>query len=416
MENQKRKTRIVLGITGSIAAYKSVELARYLMARGCEVRVIMTDSASKFITPFLMESITGYPVTQSFWTENQAGAIGHIELADWADALLIAPASADVIAKLRYGFAETPLLAVALATKSPIVLAPAMNVNMYENAATQENVTALRDRGLHIVEPEAGMLACGWIGRGRLAHQREIFAQVRRALSTQDLAGQRVLITAGPTREALDPVRFISNRSSGKMGIALAREAYRRGARVTLVCGPLGRVPQLPRDVECVSVTSADEMYDAVMTRSRSGEIDIAVLAAAVADFRPSVVAEGKIKKASGPGSIALTPNRDILRALGESRDSTHKPMLIGFAVETGEVRDLLAEASRKLTAKNADLVVGNLAADSFDKDTNRVWIVSRDGSHEAVATSTKGRIARRIFNAIVSHQVSACLHEPVQH
>ncbi len=416
MKAQRRKTRVVLGITGSIAAYKSVEITRYLMAKGCEVRAVMTDSAAKFVTPFVLESITGRPVTVSFWNETQAGAIGHIELADWADVVLVAPASADVIAKLRYGFAETPLLAVALATKAPIVIAPAMNVNMYENSVTQENLESLRARGFHIVEPDAGALACGWTGRGRLADQREIFSQVRRALSRQDLAGKSVMITAGPTREAIDPVRYISNRSSGKMGLALAREAHRRGARVVVVCGPVSGKPWLPRGIERVDVTSASEMHKAVMSRFHSGEIDIAILAAAVADFRPAEPSQEKIKKASAPDTLALVPNDDILRELGEGRGSHGRPMLVGFAVETGDVQSLAAEARRKMARKNADMIVGNLAKDSFDKGTNQVYIVARDGSEELIPTMKKSGIARRILDRISATQGAPCLHEPVQH
>lgn len=415
-EKKARKTRVVLGITGSIAAYKSVELARYLMSKGCDVRAVMTESASRFVTPFLLESITRNPVTVSFWNETQAGAIGHIELADWADVLVVAPASADLIAKLRYGFAETPLLAVALATKAPIVLAPAMNVNMYENKATQDNLESLRSRGFHIVEPDAGALACGWTGRGRLAEAREIFWQARRALSPQDLSGKRVIITAGPTREAIDPVRYISNRSSGKMGLALAREAHRRGAHVVVVCGPVAGNPWLPRGIERASVTSASEMHEAVMSRFRSREFDIAILAAAVADFRPAQAAQEKIKKTAAPDTLALVPNNDILRSLGEGRGSSAVPLLVGFAVETGDVQSLAAEARRKMARKGADMIVGNLAKDSFDKDTNQVYIVARDGSDELIPTMKKSGIARRIFDRIAVLQGSPCLHEPVQH
>lgn len=408
--------RIVLGVTGSIAAYKSVELARHLLKRGCQVRVIMTDSASKFVTPFLFESLTGHRVTTTFWNETESGAIGHIELADWADALVIAPASADMIAKLRYGFADTPLLAVALATKAPVILAPAMNVNMYQHPATQENLAELERRGVHVIEPEAGPLACGWIGKGRLAPPQEIYARLRKATSVQDLAGQRVLITAGPTREAVDPVRFLSNRSSGKMGIALAREAFRRGARVTLVHGPLGKKPTVPRGVTCIAVTTANEMFDAVTLRTRAGECDVAVMAAAVADFRPMVASAVKLKKASSAPRIDLSPNPDILKAVGDARGEGGRPFLVGFAVETGDDAALLLEARRKMKAKNADIIVGNLAMDSFDKDTNRVWIVSRSGSEEQVATASKAAVARRIFDSVISQRTATCAHAPLQH
>lgn len=412
----RRKTRVVLGVTGSVAAYKAVELARALMKRGCDVRAVVTESASKFVTPFTFESITGNRVTTSFWNETESGAIGHIELADWTEVLLIAPASADIIAKLRYGFAETPLLAVALATKAPVVVAPAMNVNMYSNAATQENLRELQARGVRVVDPDSGKLACGWSGKGRLAAAQEICWAVRKAVSLQDLAGKRVLISAGPTREAIDPVRFLSNRSSGKMGIALAREAHRRGASVTLVHGPLGKCPQVPRDVECVPVITAREMCDAILARAVDGKCDVAIMAAAVADYRPSAAASEKLKKAGAALSLELVPNQDILKTLGERRGAIGVPFLVGFAVETGGVPALLAEARRKLAVKNADIVVGNLAQDSFDKDTNRVWIVSRDGREEQVETASKSTVARRILDVVVSSDKVSCLRIPVQH
>lgn len=412
----RRKTRVVLGVTGSVAAYKAVELARALMKRGCDVRAVVTESASKFVTPFMFESITGNTVTTSFWSETESGAIGHIELADWAEVLLIAPASADLLAKLRYGFAETPLLAVALATKAPIVVAPAMNVNMYSHPATQENLRELQARGVRMVEPESGMLACGWSGKGRLAAVQEICWAVRKAISVQDMTGKKVLISAGPTREAIDPVRFLSNRSSGKMGIALAREAHRRGASVTLVHGPLGKRPQVPRDVECVSVVSARDMCDAIFARTDEGACDVAIMAAAVADYRPSAAAPEKLKKAGAVLGLDLVPNQDILKMLGERRGSVGAPFLVGFAVETGGIPALLAEARRKLAVKNADIVVGNLAQDSFDKDTNRVWIVSRDGREEQVETASKATVARRILDVIASTDKVSCLRIPVQH
>jgi phosphopantothenoylcysteine decarboxylase/phosphopantothenate--cysteine ligase len=397
-----RATRIVLGVTGSIAAYKAAEIARYFMKRGCVVRVVMTDSAEKFISPLTFESITQQPVLRTFWEETQPGAIGHIALADWADAVVVAPASADCIAKAAFGFAESPLLAVLLATKAPVVMAPAMNVNMYEHPQTQENISTLAARGVTFVEPDSGDLACGWKGRGRLAEASEIYFETRRALGPKDLLGQRVLISTGPTREAIDPVRYISNRSSGKMGIALAKEAYRRGAEVTVVHGPLSSTPRLPRRVSKVSITSAAQMRDAVLSRLSSSP-EIVIMAAAVADYRPAIPATGKIKKSTDPSSIELSPNDDILLELGERKGSSTRPFLVGFAVETGTVEELVAEVQRKLARKNADLMVGNLAQDSFDKDTNRVCIVRRSGTHESLETARKSDVARRIFDAILT-------------
>ena len=397
-----RATRIVLGVTGSIAAYKAAEIARYLMKRGCVVRVVMTDSAEKFISPLTFESITQQPVLRTFWEETQPGAIGHIALADWADAVVVAPASADFIAKAAFGFAESPLLAVLLATKAPVVMAPAMNVNMYEHPQTQENIDHLAARGVTFVEPDSGDLACGWKGRGRLAEASEIYFETRRALGPRDLVGQRVLISTGPTREAIDPVRYISNRSSGKMGIALAKEAYRRGAEVTVVYGPLSSTPRLPRRVSKVSITSAAQMRDAVFSQLSSSP-EIVIMAAAVADYRPASPASEKIKKSTNPSSIELAPNEDILLEVGERKGSSKRPFLVGFAVETGTVEELVAEVQRKLARKNADLMVGNLAQDSFDKDTNRVCIVRRSGTYESLETARKSVVARRIFDAILT-------------
>jgi phosphopantothenoylcysteine decarboxylase/phosphopantothenate--cysteine ligase len=362
----------------------------------------MTDSAEKFISPLTFESITQQPVLRTFWEETQPGAIGHIALADWADAVVVAPASADCIAKAAFGFAESPLLAVLLATKAPVIMAPAMNVNMYEHPQTQENISTLAARGVTFVEPDSGDLACGWKGRGRLAEASEVYFETRRALGPKDLLGQRVLISTGPTREAIDPVRYISNRSSGKMGIALAKEAYRRGAEVTVVHGPLSSTPRLPRRVSQVSITSAAQMRDAVLSRLSSLP-EIVIMAAAVADYRPAIPATGKIKKSTDPSSIELAPNDDILLELGERKGSSTRPFLVGFAVETGTVEELVAEVQRKLARKNADLMVGNLAQDSFDKDTNRVCIVRRSGTYESLETARKSDVARRIFDAILT-------------
>lgn len=397
-----RKARIVLGVTGSIAAYKAAEIARYFMKRGCVVRVVLTDAAAKFISALTFESITQQPVLRSFWEETQPGAIGHIALADWADAVVVAPASADFIAKAAHGFAESPLLAVLLATKAPVVMAPAMNVNMYEHPQTQENIGSLAARGVSFVEPDSGDLACGWKGRGRLADASEVYFTTSRALGPKDLLGQRVLISTGPTREAIDPVRFISNRSSGKMGVALAKEAYRRGAEVTLVHGPLSGTPKLPRLIRTVPVTSAAEMREAIVPRASSAA-DIVIMAAAVADYRPAAPASEKIKKSCDPSLLELAANTDILLEVGEKKGSAPKPFLVGFAVETGGQEELIAEVKRKLARKNADLMVGNLAQDSFDKDTNRVCLVRRSGEHTPLDTAKKSRIARSIFDAIVS-------------
>lgn len=395
------KRRVLLGVCGSIAAYKSAELARLLVSRGYEVRVVMTPAATEFITPLTLQSVTGHPVTTTFWEES--AQIGHIQLADWADAMVIAPATAETIAKLVAGMADTPLLAMALATKAPLLVAPAMNVNMYEHPATQENLAVLRKRGVAFVEPEEGALACGWNGTGRLASPEEIFFHVRRVVSGHDFAGKRVLISTGPTREPIDPVRFLSNRSSGKMGMALAREAFRRGAEVTLVHGPA--VVKVPNAVTCVPITTADEMFAEVMSRAFA-EIDppdIVIMAAAVADFKPAVAAPTKIKKGdAAPPPLELAATPDILLEIGQRRGEGRKPILVGFAVETGDQDELLGQVRDKLKRKNADMIVGNLAAEAFDLDTNRVWLIDRNGRQDEVATSFKGRVANRILDAVL--------------
>jgi phosphopantothenoylcysteine decarboxylase/phosphopantothenate--cysteine ligase len=271
---------------------------------------------------------------------------------------------------------------------------------MYEHSQTQENIAHLAARGVSFVEPECGDLACGWKGRGRLADAGEIFFATMRALGPHDLAGKRVVISTGPTREAIDPVRFISNRSSGKMGVALAREAYRRGGEVTLVHGPLSGAPRLPRGIKRVPVTSAGEMHTA-MAEQVTKTTDVVVMAAAVADYRPAQAASEKIKKSTAPRSIELEANPDILSELGRSKGGSEKPFLVGFAVETGTQEALLEEVKRKLSVKNADLMIGNLAQDSFDRDTNRVCLVPRSGEATMLEVARKKEVARAIFDAI---------------
>lgn len=396
------KRHVLLGITGSIAAYKSAELARILISRGYEVRVIMTESAQKFISPLLMESITGSPVTTDFWKQYERENIEHIELADWADVFVIAPATAGSIAKISLGLADSPLLATALATKAPMIIAPAMNVNMLEHPKTQAHLAELAKRGVKIVDTEEGELACGWTGAGRLAEPWEIFWNVRRALSQKDLIGKKIVITTGPTRESIDPVRFISNRSSGKMGTALAREAFCRGADVTVIHGPCE--VDLPNQIKRIPVTSCNEMHETLQREVFGGTVtpDIVIMAAAVSDFRPKNISEQKIKKSGKPDSIVLEQNVDILGAIGEKKGKKHAPILVGFAVETGEIEDLLSELQRKLTSKKADIMIGNFAQDAFDLDTNRVWIVDKNGKQSEVATTFKSRVANKILDAVI--------------
>ena len=401
MSQDSERRRVVLGITGSIAAYKAAELARILISRGYQVRTVMTASAQEFVTATTFEAITGQPVATDFWGAEDSDGIEHISLADWADAVIVAPATADCLAKMVIGSADTPLLAVLLATRAPILVAPAMNVNMWEHPATQQNLGTLVERGVQVIEPDTGALACGWNGAGRLADPWEIFYQVERALSFNDYAGRHVLISTGPTREAIDPIRFISNRSSGKMGIALAREAFRRGAQVTLVHGPVE--VKVPAAIHCLPVTSALEMHDTIASVSFDSEDspDIVIMAAAVADFRPETVLDEKVKKADGLKPVALQPNPDILAELGEKRGEQRAPLLIGFAVETGEIDELLDEVRAKIDRKKVDMIIGNMADDAFDKETNRVWLVGKDGRTDEVLTTYKSRVAHKIFDAI---------------
>jgi len=406
MRDSSEKRNVVVAVTGSVAVYKSIELVRLLVTSGYKVRCIMTKGAQEFITPLMLESVSGEAVTTDFWERGSGGGIEHIELADWADVFVVAPATADVIAKLANGFADTPLLAVALATRAPILLAPAMNVNMYEHPATKENIEKLKTRAVQFVDPEEGALACGWHGSGRLASPSEIFAHIRKQLSVADYQDKRILITTGPTREAVDPVRFVSNRSSGKMGTALAMEAFRRGAEVTLVHGPISGsvLASLPAAIRKIEISSAESMKEAVerlVFEDKVANPHIVIMSAAVADYRPSKIASQKIKKSNKATSLDMEPNPDILKFLGE-RKKEGRPLLVGFAVETGELPDLLQELENKLAAKKADLMVGNFAEDSFDLDTNRVWLIDRNGRRDEVATGDKHRVADKILDAIL--------------
>jgi len=403
MSSSTEKTKVVLGITGSIAAYKSAELARRLVTRGYEVRVAMSDAAEEFISPLTMSSVTGNPVSNTFWSEEDQGTIGHIALADWADVVVVAPASADFIAKARAGMADNPLLAICLATRAPILMAPAMNINMIDHPATKENMATLAGRGVRFIEAEEGALACGWHGSGRMAAPWEIFQHVLRALSNGDYIGKRVLVSTGPTREAIDPVRYISNLSSGKMGVAIAREAFRRGAEVTMVHGP---VPvKVPRQIRKIPVLTAVEMHQAMLEQSfpsNGDKPDVIIMTAAVADFRIKNASQSKMKASRDLKSLELQPNPDILLDLGKKRGDTQRPLLVGFAVETGEIEELVMEASNKLKSKNADMIVGNFAEDAFELDTNRVWLIDKYGKQEEVALTFKSRVANKILQSIL--------------
>ncbi len=391
---------VVLGVTGCIAAYKSCELARALMRAGCRVKVVMTENATRFVGTATFRALTGEPVAVSLWDE-PAARVHHVSLAEEADVFVVAPATANVIAKLAHGRADDLLTTTALATQAPLVLAPAMNVHMWRAEATRDNVETLTARGAVIVAPETGELACGDVGEGRLAEVETIAAavlvEVRRA---RDLVDVRVLVTAGGTQEPIDPVRFIGNRSSGKTGYAIAEEAARRGADVTLVSGP-SELPD-PFGVTTVRVGTALEMRDAAL--AVYGSVDVVVGTAAVADVRPAQVAAEKIKKTDVPDVIALVRNPDILAEMGELKDGR---LLVGFAAETS---DPVGHARAKLSAKHLDLVVANDVSDpalGFGTAANRVWLVTHDGD-EALPVMDKRAIARTLWDRISSEAVAA--------
>lgn len=391
--NLQGKT-IVVGVTGGIAVYKAVELVRLLTKAGASVQVVMTRAATEFVTPLTFQTLSGNPVHTELFNLIQEQEIGHISLADRADALVIAPATANCIGKLANGIADDLLTTTVMATKAPVLLAPAMNVNMYENPVYQENEQKLRRLGYRFVDPEPGLLACGWQGKGRLASPEQIFAELCRLLTVQDLAGQTLMVTAGPTREELDPVRFISNHSSGRMGYALAQAAYRRGARVILVSGPVA-LPA-PYGVERIMVESACQMHQAVM--DRVADCSVVVKAAAVADYRPAARSQQKIKKQGERLVIELERNPDILAELGRLN---RRPVLVGFAAET---TDLRSHADTKLAAKNLDMIVANDVTQEgagFNVSTNICQLLFRDGRVEQLSLMSKEALAELILDRI---------------
>lgn len=392
--------KIALGVSGGIAAYKSAEIVRLLQDLGVSVRVVMTRSAQEFVRPLTFAALTGQKViTGMFGPEgaesapNVDAAIEHIAVAQEIDALLIAPATADILAKFANGIADDFLTTLFLATKAPVIVAPAMNVNMWEHPATQQNVTFLRQRGVRIVDPDSGYLACGMVGAGRLAANESIVSAVMDVLhASQELAGETVLITAGPTREPLDPVRFLGNRSSGKMGYALAAEALRMGARVILVSGPTALQP--PSGAMLVQVETAEQMLNAVLEKLR--ESTIVIKAAAVSDFTVKAPAAEKIKRKGGL-SLELQPTTDILAEIGSSRTNQ---LVIGFAAET---QDLLANARKKLESKNIDAIVANDVSRpglGFDSDQNAATIVTAAEALELPPMS-KTEMARQVLKFV---------------
>lgn len=387
---------VVLGITGSIAAYKMANVASALIKRGADVHVIMTENATKFIHPITFETLTNHKCLVETFDRNFQFHVAHVSLAKQADVMMIAPASANIIGKMAHGIADDMLTTTVLACKAPVLVAPAMNTNMLENAIVQENIEYLRQHGMTIIEPDAGRLACGDTGSGKLANEETMIEHIEYALvKEKDLLGKKVLITAGPTQEAIDPVRYITNHSSGKMGYAIAKAARKRGAEVTLVSGKTNL--DVPLGVECIDVISADDMFEAVT--ARAGEQDIIVKAAAVADYRPSKIEEQKMKKSDGSMSLELERTDDILQYIGERKRENQ--FICGFAMET---EHLLERAEEKRKRKHVDMIVANSISQEgagFQGDTNIVTIVTEEGT-KPVARMSKDEIADVILDEIV--------------
>jgi phosphopantothenoylcysteine decarboxylase / phosphopantothenate---cysteine ligase len=395
---------IVLGVSGGVAAFKAASLASSLSKKGANVHVIMTESAQKFITPLTFQSLTKHPVVTDIFTEPDPSELAHIALADKADLIVIAPTTANVIGKVANGIADDMLTTTIMASKSPVLFALAMNVNMYNNEIVQDNIAYLQKKGYLFAEPAEGYLACGWTGKGRLMEPEDIVAwiesyfaeQERQAQRKQDLAGMRLLVTAGANVEPLDPVRYMTNRSTGKMGYAIAEAAAKRGAIVTLVTGPSNVQP--PTGAEVVRIETAVEMHDAVL--SRLEEQDVVIGAAAVADYRPKVRHEQKVKKQEGPMLVEFVRNPDILLEVGKSKRADQ--VLVGFAAETENV---VANARGKLKRKHADLFVANDVSRTdagFGVDTNQVTLVDHAGEEELPLLS-KRDVADRILDRVIT-------------
>ncbi len=401
-----KNKNVLLGITGGIAAYKSAELCRLFVKAGASVQVIMSEAACKFITPLTMEALSGRPVHVKMFSSTTEG-IDHITLADNADIFVIAPATADFLARSAVGRASDLIAAVTLAYKGVILAAPAMNTNMWEHPATKRNLATLEtEHGWQFVQPGAGDLACGWTGPGRMAEPSDIVA-VAVGLFNRDLEGRKILVTAGPTVEDIDPVRFLSNRSSGKMGYAIAEAAAGRGAEVTLVSGPTS-LP-FPTVAEVVSVRSARDMEKAVL--DRAADCDGIVMTAAVADFRPDSVADHKLKKEEGEQErvVRLVRNTDILAELGRRFGEAQTPVLVGFAVETDNLK---AAAKAKLKSKNVQLIVANLARHGFGGEDNQAIILDDQGRLEETGPVSKRKLAQQLVDCLIERFPTPTKHD----
>lgn len=387
------KKKILLGVTGGIAAYKSAELIRLIIKSGAEVRVVMTTAATEFVQPLTYQALSGHRVYTDIFDAEADSAMDHIELARWADLMIVAPASADFIAKMRNGYADNLLLTLCLASKQPVAIAPAMNQQMYANRATQDNIKLLASRAVLIWGPDDGEQACGDTGPGRMLEPTELFERVAEYLSPGKLDGKNVLITAGPTREPIDPVRYISNRSTGRMGYALAQAAHQAGAGVTLVSGPVNL--DAPAGVERISVSSAIEMRDAVI--ERVAKVDIFIACAAVSDYRVEQVAAQKIKKTTQKIKLELIPNPDIVSEVTRLKN---KPFTLGFAAETEKLEQ---HAVEKLQRKNLDMIAANRVAaeqTGFESDTNELTVIWPDGQR-LLTLNDKNEIAKQLIDLV---------------
>ncbi len=403
LENRK----ILLGVTGGIAAYKSAELVRLFVKAGAEVRVVMTPAAREFVQPLTYQALSGHRVYLDLFDAEADSAMDHIELARWCDLMLVAPASADFLGKMTAGYADNLLLTLCLASRQPVAVAPAMNQQMFANAATAANIEQLQGRGVLVWGPDAGEQACGDVGPGRMLEPAQLLANVEAHFKPGKLQGVDVLLTAGPTREAIDPVRYLSNRSSGKMGYALAAAALAEGATVTLVSGPVALAP--PAGVKLIAVESAQQMHDAVMQQVEHSDVFIAC--AAVADYRVQQEAEHKIKKSEDTLTLSLVRNIDILAAVSAL---AARPFCVGFAAET---RDLEKYAKDKLERKNLDMIAANLVADGgggFESDANRLEVYWRGGGH-SIALAGKFEVAKQLIELIAERYTGALVPKPVK-
>lgn len=400
--------KILLCVTGGIAVYKAAALTSKLVQAGAKVKVILSDSAGKFVSPLTFQALSRNEVYTDTFDEKNPNVIAHIDLADWPDLILVAPATANTIGKLANGIADNMITTTLLAATAPVWIAPAMNVHMYDHPAVIKNITTLASYDYRFIEPGEGYLACGYVGKGRLEEPEKIVDLIRQHFSAKNklkLKGKTVLITAGPTREKIDPVRFITNHSTGKMGYSLAEEAKKAGARVVLVSGPVNLTP--PLGVELVRSESAEEMYDAVMEHFDSA--DIVIKTAAVADYRPKVSFDHKMKKQPGDKVIELERTKDILLELGTKKKNQ---ILVGFAAETENVDEY---ATKKLNAKNADMIVANNVKSEgagFGSDTNIVTIFKRDGSKIELPLMSKTEVAQKIIEEIAAFPKDLGLHE----